>query len=193
MKKVLLLLTAVLMVPGLAFALNPTMGVYFDNPGQATYSPTAFVPFEGQLYIHHADYYFTAVEYFLSTPDDPTHALVLLTGTSYPANFAVELGDPFDTVLGHSISYWPPLNGYIPGYNLLATYTFLSYEPCWDAGGGLMNYRLVIIENPGSGELRGTAHPDNLPFPITGLTSYLCPFEIGVEDESWGAIKSLYK
>jgi hypothetical protein len=193
MKKVLLLLTAVLMVPGLAFALNPTIGVFFDTPGQMTYSPTVYVPFNGLLYVHNADYYITAVEYFLSTPDDPTHALVYLTGTSYPDNFAVELGDPFDLTIGHSISYWPPLNGTTPGYNLLATYEFLMIEPCWDAGGGIMNYRLVIVQNPGSGFLRGTSFPDNLPFDMTGLTSYLCPFEIGVEEESWGAIKSLYK
>jgi hypothetical protein len=192
MKKVLLLLIAALMIPGLLSAAT-TMGVYFEGPGQMTYSPAVLTEFDAYLYLHNADYYVTAVEYFLSTPDDPTHALVLLIGTSYPDNMSVEFGDPFDLVQGHNISYWPPLNGFVPGYNLMCTYTFLMLEPCWDQGGGIMNYRLVVIENPSSGYLRGTYHPDNLTFPIIGLTSYLCPFEIGVEEQSWGAIKSLFK
>lgn len=41
--------------------------------------------------------------------------------------------------------------------------------------------------------LRGTYHLDKLTFPIIGLIAHLCSFEIGVEEESRGAIKSLYK
>jgi hypothetical protein len=187
MKKVLLVLIAALVVPGLLSA--QTMGVYFENPGQMAYTPVAPV-FEGLLYLHNADYYVTAVEYMLSAPLDPTHVLVQLIGTSYPDNMSVELGDPFDTVLGHSLSYWPPLNGYTPGYNLLATYTFyMPNGPCV----GIVDFPLVIVANPSSTFLRGTYHPDNLTFPIIGLTSILCPEQVGVEEESWGAIKSLYK
>lgn len=190
MKKVLLLLIAALLVPGLLSA--QTMGVFFEGPGQMTYTPPT-PTFEAYLYLHNADYYVTAIEYFLSTPDDPSHALVMLAGVAYPDNMSVEFGDPFDLVQGHNITYWPPLNGYVPGYNLMAIYTFYKPDPCWDQGGGIMNYRLMVVENPSSGYLRGTWHPDNSIFLITGLTSYLCPFEIGVEEESWGAIKSLFK
>lgn len=187
MKKVLLLLTAVLLVPGLLSA-QATMGVYFEGGGMA-YSPVAPV-FEGTMYLHNADYYVTAVEYILATPLDPGHALVMLIGTSYPDNMSVELGDPFDLILGHSLTYWPPLNGYTPGYNLLATYTFfMPGGPCV----GIVDYPLVVAANPSSGYLRGTYHPDNLTFPIIGLTSILCPDLVAVEEESWGAIKSLYK
>lgn len=188
MKKVLLVLIAALVVPGLLSA-QATMGVYFENPGQMAYSPPAPV-FEGLLYLHNGDYYVTAVEYLLATPSDPGHALVWLTGTAYPDNMSVELGDPFDTALGHSLSYWPPLNGYTPGYNLLATYSFyMPNGPCV----GIVDYPLVVAANPSSGYLRGTYHPDNLTFPILGLTSILCPEQVAVEEESWGAIKSLYK
>lgn len=192
MKKVLLLLTVALLVPGLLSA--QTMGVYFnENPGQMAYSPPTPV-FEAQLYIHDADYYVTAVEYMLLTPTDPTHVLLLLTGVAYPDNMSVEFGDPFSTTLGHNVSYWPPLNGFTPGYNLMATYTFYMPEGlCWDRGGSIVDYLIVVAANPSSGYLRGTYHPDNLTFPIIGLTSILCPFEFAVEEESWGAIKSLFE
>jgi hypothetical protein len=190
MKKVLLVLIAALLVPGLLSA--QTMGVYFDNPGQMAASPPGPV-FEALLYLHGADYYVTAVEYSMFTPSDPTHVLIGLIGVAYPDNMAVEYGDPFDVTFGHVISYWPPLNGYTPGYNLLATYTFFMYQECWNYGGGIVDYPLVIGANVGSGYLRGTYHPDNDTFPIIGLTSILCPEQVAVEEESWGAIKSLYE
>ena len=192
MKKVLLLLTVALLVPGLLSA--QTMGVYFnENPGQMAYSPTTKV-FEAQLYIHAADYYVTAVEYMLLTPHDLTHTLMWLTGVAYPDNMSVEWGDPFSTTVGHNVSYWPPLNGFVPGYNLMATYTFYipglpEQPPCYN----MVDFPIVVAANPDSGELRGTYHPDMLPFPIIGLTSILCPDVNAVEEESWGAIKSLFK
>lgn len=193
MKKVLLLLTVALLVPGLLSA--QTMGVYFEeNPGQMAYSPPTPV-FEAQLYIHDADYYVTAVEYMLLTPNDPTHVLLYLSGVAYPDNMSVEWGDPFSATQGHNVSYWPPLNGYVPGYNLMATYTFyFAGGPPEDPPCNYMtDFPIVVAPNPSSGYLRGTYHPDNLTFPIIGLTSILCPEQVAVEEESWGAIKSLYK
>jgi hypothetical protein len=52
---------------------------------------------------------------------------------------------------------------------------------------------MVVVENPLSTLLQGTYHPENDTFPITGLTSIICPTEIGTERVNWGAIKSLYK
>jgi hypothetical protein len=192
MKRVLLLIVAALLIPGLLHA-TATLGVYFDTPGTMTHSPAELVPFSAHLYIHNGGCFITAVEYLLSTPDDPTHALMALIGTSYPDNFQIELGDPFDTVMGHAITYWPPFNGWVPGYNLLATYTFLTYDDCWDAGGGIADYDIKVVNNPGSGALRYTCHPDNNLVPATGLTSIICPELVAVEEESWGAIKSLYR
>jgi hypothetical protein len=194
MKRVLLLLVAAILIPGVLGA--QTMGVYFDPPGSMVAYPANMTLFEGYLYIHNADYQITGVEYYLWTPDDPTHALVKILGTAYPDNMSVDLGDPFDAVLGHTIAYWPPLNGFIPGYNLLATYDMMLWgtTACWNDGGSLIDFEIIVTDNPDSGELRGTYAPDNLKFPIIGLTSLLCPSEpIGVEEESWGAIKSLYK
>jgi hypothetical protein len=169
------------------------MGCYFGfPPGAVLYSPTAFSFFDVYIYLHNADYYVTAVEYQLVTPDDPTHVFFSYSAEIvYPDNMSIIDGDPFN---GHSIAYWPPLNGYVPGYNMICKLECFTTEDCWDNGGTLADYDLVIGPHPDSGELRGTYHPDMLPFPIFGLTSFLCPQEmVGVEEESWGAIKSLYR
>ena len=189
MNRVLILLVvAALLIPGIVGA-TATMGVYFA-PGVMSYSPTAFNQFQAYLYLNNADYYVTAVEYQLQTPSDPSHAFFTINSVEYPDNVSVTLGDPFS---GHSISFWPPLNGILPGYNLVCTYNCYTFEPCWNDGGQLVDYPLVIGPHPDSGELRGTYSPDNNTFPIIGMTSILCPQEIANEQESWGAIKSLYK
>ena len=188
MKRVLLLLVVALLIPGILGAA-PTMGVYFA-PGVMSYSPTVYTPFTAYLYLNNADYYVTAIEYQLQTPSDPTHVFLQLSSWELPDNATLEIGDPFS---GHAISFWPPLNGFLPGYNLICTYNFVSLEPCWNDGGNLVDYPLVVGPNPGSGELRGTYSPDNEKFSISGLTSILCPQEIANQQESWGAIKSLYK
>lgn len=191
MKRVLLAITLALLIPGTMNAA--TMGVYFDYqpPGQMSYTPAPFAYFDMFLYLHNAGVDFiTAVEYQLQTPADPSHVFFGIHPTVvYPDNMSVSLGDPF---VGHSMSYWPPLDGNSPGYNLMCTIQGVIFEPCYPVG-ILADYPVVIGPNPGSDELRGTFWPDNEFFDIIGLTSILCPVENAVEDTSWGAIKSLYK
>lgn len=190
MKRVLLIFAVALLIPGMLSAAT-TMGVYFGYmPGEMNYHPTEFVFFDAYLYLHHADVYITAVEYQLVTPNDLGHALFTITALDYPDNMSINLGNPFS---GHSIAYWPPLNGYVPGYNLMCKYTCITTDNCLDEGGVLVNYQLVIGPHPDSGELRGTYFPDNLFFDITGSTSLLCPDPNEIEEESWGAIKSMYR
>jgi hypothetical protein len=185
MRKLLLAFAIALLIPGMLNAA--TLGVYFGYaPSQMAGSPAPFSFFDIYLFLHSAEYYVTAVEYQLLTPVDPTHALFAVTDVSYPDNKTVTLGDPFS---GQAIAYWPPLNGFVPGYNLLATFRCVTFAPC----GSLVDYPLVIGPHPGSGELRGTFAPDNEFFPVTGLTSIICPEQIGAQEESWGAIKSLYR
>lgn len=185
MKRALLIIAVVLLLPGVAFTQS-TVGIYFDGPGVMHYSPATGEWFDAYLYVHNADYYITGLEYQLLTPMDPTHALLMMGPITYPDNSALQIGDPFS---GHTVTYWPPLNGYMPGYNLLATYTFYSPSGCE----GIADYPLVIGPHPESGILRATFYPDNEYFYPAGLTSVLCPDQTGVEDESWGAIKSLYR
>lgn len=150
------------------------------------YSPAPFSYFDVFVFLHSADYYVTAVEYQLLTPQDPTHALMGVVEVTYPDNVAVTLGDPFT---GHSIAFWPPLNGFVPGYNLLCVLRCITFAPC----GGISDYPLVLGPNPGSGALQGAYMPDNELFPIQGLTSIVCPEQVATQEESWGAIKSLYR
>jgi hypothetical protein len=152
-----------------------TMGIFFgDTPEQMALSPASFTEFDAYLYLRHADYYVTAVEYSLVTPDDPGHAWFTIASVIYPDGKTIHDGDPFN---GHSIAYWPPLNGYVPGYNLLCSYKCFTFEPCWSEGGAMIDYDIVVGPHPDSGYLRGTFTPDNDVFDIDGLTSVLYPEE----------------
>jgi hypothetical protein len=185
MKRVLLTVAVALLIPGLLGAQTPvTMGIYAN--GKLHYTPSGpFTPFQLHLYIVQSEYFVTAVEYQLVVPD----GRFVVTGVSYPANFSIELGDP---VTGHSITFWPPMTGYPDGYDRLATYECLIIDPM--GCDGMPDYPLAIGPHPVSGELRGTYSPDNNTFPIVGLTTFLCPTEgVASDDESWGAIKSLYR
>jgi hypothetical protein len=188
--KMVILIAVLLLVPAMLCA-QATMGVYFGYvPGLMVYDPTPFSFFDVFIYVHNSNVYVTAVEYQLQTPTDPGHVSLQISSVSYPENYSVSLGDPFN---GHSITYWPPLDGWSPGYNELCKLECFTTEPCLDEGGTLIEYFMVIGPHPETGEIKGTYWPGNLPFPIIGLTSKVCPEEpVGVEEESWGAIKAMF-
>lgn len=191
MKRVLLI-TVVLLLPAILAAQPATMGVFFDLiPGSMADWPMPFVAFEVYVYMHNAGYYVTAVEYQLLTPTDPGHVGYGISSVDYPPEYSIHLGDPF---IGHSITYWPPLDGYSPGYNLLCKIMGFTTLPCSceEEPAGLCNYWLVIGPHPDTGECKGTYWPDNLPFPIVGRTSVICGEPVAVEEESWGAIKAMF-
>jgi hypothetical protein len=185
-----LLIVLLLLVPATLTAEIATMGIFFDLiPASMADYPTPFSFFDVYLYMHHADYYVTAVEYQLQTPSDLTHALYQINSVGYPEYYSVSLGDPFN---GHSISYWPPLDGYNPGYNLLCKITGFTTDYCWNEDGPIVEYYLVVGPHPDTGECKGTYWPDNLTFPIVGRTSIICPQDpVAVQEESWGAIKAM--
>ncbi len=186
MKRVLLTVAVALLIPSILAAAPANVGVYFD--GSLAYIPTGDigVPFVGALYIVQNEHYVTGVEYCLVTPNDPAHAQFVITGYTYPPSHALTLGDVWS---GHSVTYWPPLTGYPEGYDLLVTYECRVLQPCSE----MWDYPIVVSAHPDSGYLRGTYAPDHELFEITGLTSYICPELIGTEEESWGAIKSMYR
>ena len=174
-----ILATLILLLPAALFA-GPTIGVYFTFvPGSMTVSPAPFVPFAGYLYVHNTACYLNAVEYALELP-----ANVILMGYTLPSAY-VELGAP---LTGHAIAIWPPMDGWNPGYNLLNTFSFMSLAPC----GALLNAPIRVIPNPESGALQYSCFPENDLLPYQGLTSIVCPEQIGVEETNWGAIKSLF-
>jgi hypothetical protein len=181
MKRVLLTLAVALLIPSILMAAPVTVGVYFD--GSLAYTPqNQSQPFLGSLYMIQNDYYVTGVEYSLITPDYN----FVIAGYSYPPSYSLSLGDAFN---GHSIVFWPPLTGYPEGYDLLVNYECYLVAPCSQA----TNYTIVVGPHPDSGFLRGTYSPNNDFFEIVGLTSWLCPDGIATEEESWGAIKSMYR
>ena len=165
-----------------------TMGLYFDLwPGKMAYAPPPTSFFDVYLYLHASNYYVTALEYQITTPHDPGHALFVILETEVSKASVVQLGAPWS---GHSIAFWPPMDGYTPGYNMICKYKCMTLGAC---GVIITDYPVVVGPHPESGELWGTFYPNNDTFPIIGLTSTLCPEWIGVENTNWGAIKSLYR
>jgi hypothetical protein len=100
----------------------------------------------------------------------------------------VNLGDP---LIGVSITYWPPLDGWNPGYNLLCVLHFLAVDKCLQCGGTLIDVPIQIVPHPDTGMISGTCWPDNELFQFIGLTAIICPFGTATEESSWGAVKSM--
>jgi hypothetical protein len=184
MKRVLLTVAVALLIPSILMAFTPTMGVYFD--GKLTVAtPGIGIPFEAHLYIVQDGYNVTGVEYQLIRPDN-NFIIDPIAGVFYPPATSVALGDPLS---GHSITYWPPLTAYPDGYDLLATFECVTLFDCTQVA----NYAITVGPHPDSGALRGTYTPDNEFVEIIGLTSFICPEGVATDEESWGAIKSMYK
>jgi hypothetical protein len=135
------------------------------------------------VYGHNIECYLTAAEFQLTIG----HPAIQLQGTEYLPG-SVNLGDP---LIGVSMTYWPPLDGWVPGYNLLCTLHFLAVDMCATCGGTLVNVPLTIGPHPDTGEIRGTCWPENDIFTFIGLSAIICPEGTATEDQSWGAIKSM--
>jgi hypothetical protein len=150
--------------------------------------PVNFTIFNAYLFLKDADYNVTGVEFMLITPEDPSHALFVITDFSFPQEGTLNIGDPFS---GMAIVYWPPLNGFTGDPLLLLNLECLTVETCYCHGGDMMDYPITVVAHPESGELHGTYAPDNEFFSIIGFTSYLCPYfwapyliNVVVEDEN---------
>jgi hypothetical protein len=173
----------ILLLPAALFA-GPTMGVYFGyTPSQMTYSPMPFEQFNAYIFGHGSACYLTGAEFQVALPPG-----IVQISVAYPVG-SLNLGDPAN---GVAISYWPPMDGWNPGYNLLCTVTLLATNSCPATGGTLQDAPVVILPNPGSGRIDGSCFPENNLFDFTGLTSIICPLQIGTQEKSWGAIKSLF-
>jgi hypothetical protein len=181
MRAALIALT-VLLLPAALFA-EGTIGVYFGAGNGVYYSPAQYEEFSGYVLISGLDCYISAAEFMVQVPTG-----IQITGFSIPDG-SVSLGDP---ALGVSITYWPPLNGYDGDSHLLCTVNFLAKKGCGVTG--IQDGAMVIVPDPEavSGAVVAVCWPDyDKRFP-TGLTSIICPTQIGVESKSWGSIKSLY-
>ena len=67
-------------------------------------------------------------------------------------------------------------------FAVLVTLQCVASAPC----GSMTDLPLFIGAHPASGELRGTFAPENELFPIVGLTSILCPEQIGKQEAKDG-------
>ena len=169
----------ILLLPAALFA-SPTMGIYFTYTGGQMYiSPAPFVAFDAYVYGHDIQCYLDASEFKVVYP--PT---VMQIGFDLPAG-SLNLGDPAS---GISIAYWPPMDGWNPGYNLLCTIHYVTLATCPQ----MYNTPIQIIAHPDSGHLQGSCWPENNLFEYTGLTSIICPDQISVQTKTWGSIKSLF-
>ncbi len=192
MKRVLLVMIALLVIPGFA-AATATLGAYIDGFLVSCQDIPVQTPFDAYLYIVQDEYEVTGIQYALETPSDPSHNQLVLLSVEYPFEASVWLGDPWN---GHAISYSPPVSCYPYGYGMMVKYEFMKMVECPD----MIDYQLVVVGHPDPGlahptygSLYGTYSPDHEAFPIDGLTTVFCPLETDVQEESWGAIKSMYR
>jgi hypothetical protein len=104
---------------------------------------------------------------------------------------SLNLGDPGS---GISITYWPPMDGWNPGWNLLCTLHLLALDNCWNGSppGSMADARLSIVPHPETGMDQGSCWPENYLFEFTGLTSIVCPEYFAVQAKTWGSIKSMF-
>lgn len=189
MKRGLLIVAFALIVPSILAASPITVGVYYEG-GHTCIPPSGDgVAFEVALYMLQSEYNMTGLEYSLAMldPAGEPSSMISLQGWTLPTGGKAELGHP---ITGHSVTYWPPLNGFPNGYNLLVTYEVVTFEPCEL----MINHRIEVVPHGDTGFLRGTYAPDNEKIELTGLGFWFCPDgSIGTEEESWGAIKALYR
>lgn len=172
-----------LLLPGVLFAA-PTVGAYFTYaPNQMYYNTAPFEPFTAYIYGHSLGCYVNAFEFGMTLP-----AGIVVTGFTVPEGSLTQGGLP----TGLAITYWPPLNGVDPGYNLLCTVDLLALPD--GACGAIMNAPLQIVADGTSGAAlpRESCWPENNLTEVFGLTSIICPDQIATESKSWGAIKSLF-
>jgi hypothetical protein len=173
----------ILLLPAVLLAA-PTIGVYFTyNAGQMHYSPMQFEQFYGYVYANSSECYLNAAEFEVCYPPG-----IVQIGFEVPPG-ALFMGDP-DT--GIAISYWPPMDGWNPGYNLLCTLRLMATDFCYANGGGMADAHLSIYPHHETGLDQGSCWPENYLFPYIPLTSTICPTCIGTEPKSWGAIKSMF-
>jgi hypothetical protein len=196
MKRVLLTIAVALLIPSILAAAPVTVGLYYEG-GLTVTPPGPFINFEVGLYIVQSEYDITAIEYNLEITDavgtvlDPAAGPLRYDQVSkvLPPKAQAEIGNPFDPTQGHSITYWPPMNGFPNGYDLMCTYEFYLFATDCSQ---IYNYHIDVVPNPGSGYLRATYLPDAETVDLVPLTLWVCPDGIGVEEQSWGAIKSMY-
>jgi hypothetical protein len=201
MKRVLLALTVILFIPGMLLA-DGALGVYFDN-GQL-YLPEGDVPltpnlFQGYLYIY-APHPVRSFQYQLvmdpmGVYDDTCEPMLM--SVDKPWNFSLEIGDP---LTGHAVTYNPQLPCYGNGFDLAMTYNFMMPSGCTCMD--IPNFEMAIVGCPTClphetyGALYGTydtVEESDIAFDIDGNTSIICVGETDAEEESWGAVKSMYR
>lgn len=174
----------ILLLPAALFA-GGSIGVYFTYiPGQMHYSPTPFEQFTGYVYAFNSGCFLDAAEFRITVP-----AGLVVSGFGIPEG-SLSLGDPINP--GLSVTYWPPLSGFDPGYNLLCTLNFFAPVWCYSSGGTLIDAPIAVVPTLDSGLLQYSCWPENYLVPFTPYTSILCPEMVGTQDASWGAIKSLF-
>lgn len=189
MKRLIIALLLILLPAGL-YAI-PSIGMYFSydptNPGQGHYEPNPGELFSGFIYVHNWGCFMTAAEFLV---DIPPSTPIIYNGFEVPEGF-LNLGDP---QAGISLTWWPPRSDFEEPYYLICTIKFFAAEGCLSLEqGSVADLPISILPHPVSEGILGVCWPDNALFDLVGHAGYICPLAIGVEEKSWGAIKSLFR
>jgi len=202
MKRTLLMLLAILVIPGMLMA-TAQLGVFQQgNEGNLAIRPPVSGMFTCYLYIVENIESVVGIQYMLETPTTIETGVapdIMLISWAGPANHTiVDIGNPWN---GHSVGYDYPVSCYPHGYGIMLEYTFMVVNPCISDGGTRMDFPIAVVGNPNAppdpvfGSLYGVFTPVMDSFGIDGLTSMvMCPESTTpTQEESWGAIKSMYR
>ena len=177
-----IIIAAIVVLLPAALLGTPTIGVYFDNPGQMDYYATFMIAFNGLVYVHNWECQLVGVEFEVAL----AFGSLMYGGFTVPSYMGY-IGDP---VLGGISIIWPtPITG---SYLHVCTVNMAVTDYCVHDGGPLGDLPVFVTNHSISGQISGTCWPDMYLIDLVGLTSTVCPVNIAVEDASWGAIKSVF-
>jgi hypothetical protein len=186
MKKVLAVVLAAAFVGVVSFNVNaqvPNAAVYFDDGTYAQQqkdcpnAPVGTVLDHLNVVLNNVNSYVSAVEF----------------SVSYPAAISW-LGDTHSTPLhlgfspsGVAISWALPQNAFGPMLAMQAQFVWMC-----DGCGGFDNSPVTVGPHGTTGFLRAVGWPNNNLIDLVGGTALICPLGVPTEEQTWGAIKSLY-
>lgn len=195
MKKIIIIMVLLAIIPSKLQAVDAILGVFFNDRG-IFYADPPMSPetFKGYLYIIAPHPVATFQYQLLLGPGHYNPEAVILLNAEYPWNMALTLGDPLE---GQAVTYNPQLPCTDNGGSLAITFIFMRFYPCDE----MSDYNIVTgphptaLPHPVYGGMYGlyrNGEGDDIAFDIGSLTSLVC-YSFDADESSWGAVKSIYR
>ena len=180
MQKVLLFTFVLALCAGMANAQMPYISVYFDQFLVQQTTVCSGVGAIGTWYVAAKNFntMLSGAEFAIQYPSAVTF---LKDENTPPVTFG-------NTASGISMGFPVAQKGAYP--ILLCTSQVLwNCDSCADQ---YVNNTVTVVANPHTGFLGCTDYPWFNMIPCVGLTAYICPIVVPLEETTWGGVKALY-